>query len=105
LTPVHTIRHRDRVVRYIDKGDAGWRPLVFFGGLATSVLAFELTEFARATRERLRLRVLSVERNGFGETAFDSSLGIARAADTSRPCDQPSELQRSEIFSASRVNR
>jgi hypothetical protein len=97
LTPVHTIRHRDRVVRYIDKGDAGWRPLVFFGGLATSVLAFELTEFARATRERLRLRVLGVERNGFGETAFD--------ADTSRPCDQPSELQRSEIFSASRVNR
>jgi non-heme chloroperoxidase len=78
---VHTIRHGDRVVRYIDKGDPSWRPMVFFGGLATSVLVFELTEFARATRVRLGLRTVSVERNGFGETAFDSSLGIEDAVD------------------------
>jgi non-heme chloroperoxidase len=70
-----------RTVRYIDKGDAGWRPLLFFGGLATSALAFELTEFARATRERLRLRAISVERNGFGATPFDPELGIEDAVD------------------------
>jgi pimeloyl-ACP methyl ester carboxylesterase len=54
---------------------------VFFGGLATSVLAFELTEFARPTREHLRLRAVSVERNGFGETPFDASLGIEDLVD------------------------
>jgi pimeloyl-ACP methyl ester carboxylesterase len=54
---------------------------VFFGGLATSVLAFELTEFARPAREQLRLRAVSVERNGFGETPFDASLGVEDAVD------------------------
>jgi non-heme chloroperoxidase len=69
------------LVRYIDVGEPGWRPLVFFGGLATDVNAFYETEFARATRERLRLRAISVERNGFGLTPFDPSLGYADAVD------------------------
>jgi non-heme chloroperoxidase len=64
-----------RTVRFIDQGDPDWQPLVFFGGLGTSVGAFFLTEFARSLREALRLRVISVERNGFGRTAFDPSLG------------------------------
>jgi pimeloyl-ACP methyl ester carboxylesterase len=55
--------------------------MVFFGGIGTSVHAFELTEFARTMRERLRLRAISVERNGFGETPFDPSLGIGDAVD------------------------
>jgi non-heme chloroperoxidase len=80
-TKVHTIRRGDRVVRYIDEGDPAWRPMVFFGGLGTSVRAFELTEFARTMRERLRLRAISVERNGFGETPFDPSLGIGDVVD------------------------
>jgi pimeloyl-ACP methyl ester carboxylesterase len=68
-------------VRYIDEGEPTWRPMVFFGGLATSVRVFELTEFARSQRERLGLRAISVERNGFGETPFDPSLGIGDAVD------------------------
>lgn len=69
-----------RTVRYIDAGRPGWRPVVFFGGLGTSVGAFSLTEFARSTREALRLRVVSVERNGFGGTPFDEARGYAEAA-------------------------
>jgi pimeloyl-ACP methyl ester carboxylesterase len=70
-----------RVARYIDEGDRDWRSVVFFGGFGTSVGAFCLTEFARSLRLTLRLRVISVERNGFGETPLHSSLGYDDAAD------------------------
>lgn len=71
----------DRFVRYIEVGESGWRPVVFFGGLGTDVNAFYETEFARPTRERLHLRVVSVERNGFGMTPFDPALGYAEGVD------------------------
>jgi non-heme chloroperoxidase len=72
---------RGRVVRYIDEGSPDWRPVVFFGGLATDVNAFYETEFARELRERLRLRFVSIERNGFGMTPLDQSLGYGDAVD------------------------
>ena len=68
-------------VRFVDTGEDGWRPVVFFGGLGTDVGAFYETEFAREFRERLCLRVISVERNGFGMTPFDPSRGYADAVD------------------------
>ena len=68
-------------VRFIDEGEADWRPVVFFGGLGTDVNAFYDTEFARELREQLRLRVISVERNGFGMRGFDGTLGYADAVD------------------------
>jgi len=67
-------------VRFIDEGEAGWLPLLWFGGAGTSVRAFRLFEFARFLREHLRIRVLSVERNGLGETPFDESIGPAEHA-------------------------
>jgi len=70
-----------RRVRYLDTGAAGARAFVFFGGLATSAGAFQLTEFARSLRESLGLRAISVERNGFGGTPFDPSLGYDDAVD------------------------
>jgi pimeloyl-ACP methyl ester carboxylesterase len=69
------------MVRYIDEGLADWRPVVFFGGLGTDVNAFYETEFARELRERLRLRFISVERNGFGMTPFDPVRGFREAVD------------------------
>jgi non-heme chloroperoxidase len=79
---IHTLTlPSGRVARYIDEGDPEWRSVVFFGGLGTSVGAFYLTEFARSLRVALRLRVISVERNGFGETPLDSSLGYDDGAD------------------------
>jgi pimeloyl-ACP methyl ester carboxylesterase len=68
-------------VRFVDVGQPGWRPFVFFGGLGTDLGAFRLTEVARATRERLRLRAVSVERNGFGTTPFDPALTYGDAVD------------------------
>ena len=68
-----------RVARYLDTGEPGRHPVVFFGGLGTSAGAFSLTEFARAERDRLALRFISVERNGFGATPFTPGLGFADA--------------------------
>lgn len=79
---IHSLtRSNGRVVRYLDEGGPGWRSIVFFGGFGMSVDAFYLTEFAREMREQLKLRVISVERNGFGETRFDPSLGFEAAVD------------------------
>ena len=66
-----------RISYYIDEGSPEGRAVVFIGGQGTSLEAFQLTEFARSTREKLGLRVISVERNGFGELAFDPKLGYA----------------------------
>ena len=72
-----------RTVNFIDEGKPDWVPLVFLGGAGTSVRAFGLLEFARTLREELGVRVISVERNGLGGTAFDPAVGFAEyAADT-----------------------
>jgi pimeloyl-ACP methyl ester carboxylesterase len=85
LVDLHPIRVLDMgvpgSVRYLDTGERGWRPVVFFGGLGTSAGAFSLTEFARPLRETLRLRFVSVERNGFGDTPFTPGVGFEQAVD------------------------
>lgn len=68
-------------VRYLDTGEAGWHPVLFFGGLGTSAQAFTLTEFVRPQRRARALRFVSVERNGFGETPFMPGLGFPEALD------------------------
>jgi len=79
--PVHAVRiGGGRTVRYVDRGRPGAAPFVFLGGMATSVGALGLTELACPDRDRLGLRAISVERNGFGATPLDSRLGIADAA-------------------------
>lgn len=74
---VHTINHEGRDIYYIDEGNPGEKVVVFIGGAGTSLDAFQLTEFARSTRQQLGLRIVSVERNGFGESPFDPALGYA----------------------------
>ncbi|WP_427017047.1 alpha/beta fold hydrolase [Pseudarthrobacter sp. P1] len=69
-----------RRVHYIDEGSAEGTPLLFFGGAGTTVRAFGLMEFARSFREQLGIRVLSVERNGLGQTPFDPAVGFAEHA-------------------------
>lgn len=70
-----------RTVAYIDAGDPDWTPVVFVGGGGTSVRVVQLLEFLRTTREQLELRVIGVERNGFGQTPFDAGLGYADYAE------------------------
>jgi pimeloyl-ACP methyl ester carboxylesterase len=59
-----------RTVHYADTGEAGWRPVLFVGGTGTSARAFLMTEFLQTLRRQLKLRLITVERNGFGDTAF-----------------------------------
>ena len=70
-----------RTVVYLDEGKDDWHPVVFVGGSGTSGRVFAMLEFLRETRQRLKLRFIGVERNGFGTTAFDESLGYAHYAE------------------------
>lgn len=73
---VHSLKMASgRVVHYIDEGDPSWKPFVYLSGQGTSLQSAQLTEFARSTREALHLRMISIERNGFGESDYDSELG------------------------------
>ena len=66
-----------KTIAYIDDGDPQGIPVVFAGGSGTSVRVFGITEFLRTLRGQLGLRVISVERDGFGETAFTPGWGYA----------------------------
>lgn len=74
---IHSVDIDGRPAYYIDDGDAEGRPVVFIGGQGTSLAAFQLTEFNRSTRLALGLRMISVERNGFGESPLDPERGYA----------------------------
>ena len=66
-----------RRVHFIDDGEPGWLPVVFTGGLGTSVRVIRLLDFLRSMREKLEIRVITVERNGFGQTEYDPTLAMA----------------------------
>src|SRR5690625_3968647 len=74
---IHELDHEGRQIFYLDEGDPEGRAVVFLGGQGTSLDAFQLAEFNRSFREQLGLRMISVERNGFGESPFDPDLGYA----------------------------
>lgn len=79
---VSELRAGGASIRYLDTGEADSRPVLFFGGLATSAAAFTLTELCGgAERRRLNLRFVSVERNGFGETPFTAGSGFSEAVE------------------------
>ncbi|MFJ6695434.1 alpha/beta fold hydrolase [Streptomyces sp. NPDC091272] len=66
-----------RTAHYIDDGPRDGTPVLYIGGTGTSARAAHMTDFFRTTRENLNLRLISVERNGFGDTEFDKGLGKA----------------------------
>ena len=75
---VHRLVMSDgRQVHYIDDGEPGWLPVVFTGGLGTSVRAIRLLDFLRSMREALKIRIITVERNGFGQTEYHPDLTMA----------------------------
>lgn len=66
-----------RTVHFTDTGERGWRPVLFIAGTGTSARSFELTEFLRPLRRQLKLRFITVERNGFGDTAYRPDWSFA----------------------------
>ena len=66
-----------RTVHYIAEGeDLDGPTMLFFGGAGTTVRAFGLLEFARTLRQQLHINVISVERNGLGQTPFYPEVGM-----------------------------
>lgn len=77
-TPVQTLKTSEgRAVHYTDTGEAGWRPMLFIGGVGTSARAPELVAFLDTLRRRLKVRIIAVERNGLGDTAYDPAWTFA----------------------------
>ncbi|MEU8954606.1 alpha/beta hydrolase [Streptomyces sp. NPDC048518] len=75
---VHAAKLSDgRTAHYSDTGNKNGKPVLFIGGTGTSARASHMTDFFRTTREDLGLRLISVERNGFGDTAYDKDLDKA----------------------------
>jgi len=70
-----------RTVHFIDEGQRYGVPLIFLGGAGTSVRAFRLMEFARSLQEQLNVRIISVERNGLGQTPFNPAVGFEAYAE------------------------
>ena len=66
-----------RQVHFIDDGADSGLPVVFVEGLGTSVRVIRLLDFLRSMRVVLNIRMISVERNGYGQTPFDPNLGLA----------------------------
>ena len=77
-TPLQSVQTREgRTVHFTDTGEAGWRPMLFIGGVGTSARAPELVAFLDTLRRRLKVRIIAVERNGLGDTAYDPSWTFA----------------------------
>ncbi|WP_223205841.1 alpha/beta fold hydrolase [Streptomyces xanthii] len=70
-----------RTAHYTDSGPADGTPVLYIGGTGTSARAVHMTDFLRTTRQNLGLRMITVERNGFGDTAYDPELGRADYAE------------------------
>lgn len=66
-----------RTVHYADTGESGWRPVLYIGGTGTSARAMLMTGYLDSLRKRLKIRLISVERNGFGDTAYDPGWGLS----------------------------
>lgn len=76
-TPVMALKtDKGRTVHFTDTGEPGWKPMLFIGGAGTSARAPELVAFLDTMRRRLKIRIIAVERNGLGDTAFDPAWGF-----------------------------
>jgi pimeloyl-ACP methyl ester carboxylesterase len=77
-TPLQSLHTREgRTVHFTDTGEVGWTPMLFIGGVGTSARAPELVAFLDTLRRRLKVRIIAVERNGLGDTAYDPAWTFA----------------------------
>lgn len=77
-TPVQSLKTSEgRTVHFTDTGEPGWHPMLFIGGVGTSARAPELVAFLDTLRRRLKVRIIAVERNGLGDTAYDPAWTFA----------------------------
>ena len=73
---VQSLNNNNKTIYFIDDGKVTDIPVVFISGLGTSVRAIRLLDFLRSYREELGLRIISIERNGFGQTPFNPNFNM-----------------------------
>lgn len=77
-TPVQSLVTKEgRTVHFTDTGELDAKPVLFIGEVGTSARAPELVAFLDTMRRRLKLRIVTVERNGLGDTAYDPKWGVS----------------------------
>jgi len=81
-TPVEVSLAEGSSAWVVDTGPSGATPVLFVGGSATSATVVDLVSFRSSLQQQLGLRLISVERNGFGDTPFDPSAGYVEFAAT-----------------------
>lgn len=59
----------------VDTGPKNGTPVLFVGGTGTSATVVRLVEFLSSAREKLGIRLISIDRNGFGDQPLDESEG------------------------------
>ena len=66
----------------VDTGPEDGIPVLFVGGTGTSATVVRLVEFLSSAREDLGIRLISIDRNGFGSAPFDPEAGYDDFATT-----------------------
>ena len=101
-TPVESLLGtKGRTIHFTDTGEQGWRSILFVGGAGTSARAPELVGFLDTLRRRLRVRVIAVERNGLGDTAFDPAWGFDDYVDDVRQVLRKKQIARYALVAIS----
>lgn len=66
----------------VDTGPVDGLPVLFVGGTGTSATVVRLVEFLSSARDALGIRLVSIDRNGFGAADLDPIAGYDTYADT-----------------------
>ncbi|MBS3788279.1 alpha/beta hydrolase [Candidatus Bipolaricaulota bacterium] len=66
-----------KTVAFVDEGKKDWTPVLYVGGAGTASRVMHLTDFVRSLRKKLQLRLITVGRNGFGETGYVPDWGYS----------------------------
>lgn len=73
---IHTLEDEaGRTLYYIDEGDPLGTPVVLVSGFGTSVTAALLTTHLRQLRDQLGIRLISVQRGGYGPRPYQAEWG------------------------------
>lgn len=64
----------------VDTGPKDGVPVLFVGGTGTSATVVRLVEFLSSAREKLGVRLISLDRNGFGSQPLDETEGYGEFA-------------------------
>jgi non-heme chloroperoxidase len=101
-TPVESLAGaKGRMIHFTDTGEPGWRAMLFVGGAGTSARAPELVGFLDTLRRRLKVRIIAVERNGLGDTAFDPAWGFDDYVDDVRQVLRARQIGRFSLVAIS----